>query len=275
MHLEIIVVDDGSTDNTAEIAAQFATVNYIQQENQGIAAARNTGLRASNGQYLVFLDADDRLLPNALDAGVSCLNDCPECAFAYGGYYHITADGSSLQRNTNRIEDATYAELLKFNVIGMQATVMYRRAVVESVGGYDTSLSACEDYDLYLRLTRSFPIRSHQHLIAEYRIHETNMTRDSLLMLKTALSALDSQWCYVKSKKHYEDSYREGKNRWRSLYGEDLIQQVRAHARANEWQRVLRGAIVIARYYPHGLLANIYRKVNRMFSKQRSTNDHS
>src|SRR3954469_14899324 len=70
--VEIVVVDDGSPDNTREVAARYATVRYVRQENQGLASARNTGIRESVSPYLVFLDADDRLLPNALAAGLAC-----------------------------------------------------------------------------------------------------------------------------------------------------------------------------------------------------------
>src|SRR5689334_574125 len=79
-NLEIIVVDDGSQDNTAEVAKGYLGVHYIWQTNQGLSAARNTGLRHSRGDYLVFLDADDRLLPGALVAGLEYLSIHPDAA---------------------------------------------------------------------------------------------------------------------------------------------------------------------------------------------------
>ena len=101
-HLEIIVVDDGSPDNTEEVATRYSGVRYVQQANQGLAAARNTGLRHSTGAYLVFLDADDRLLPQAVEVGLQQLQAHPECAFTFGKWRQIAGDGSPLPKTDSR-----------------------------------------------------------------------------------------------------------------------------------------------------------------------------
>jgi len=81
---EIIVVDDGSPDNTAAVVARYPTVQYVYQHNQNVSAARNNGLKHASGKYLAFLDGDDRLLPRALETGVKYLDTDPSLAFVAG-----------------------------------------------------------------------------------------------------------------------------------------------------------------------------------------------
>src|SRR5829696_1766997 len=111
-YIEIVVIDDGSTDNTSKVAGSYSGVCCIRQDNQGLSAARNTGLRHSEGEYVVFLDADDRLLPEALQAGIECLQTNPECAVTFGHYRLIASDGSFLkQRRQPVVGKDSYAAL--------------------------------------------------------------------------------------------------------------------------------------------------------------------
>ena len=126
----------------------------------------------------MFLDADDRLLPGALAAGLASLNDHPDCAFAYGGYQYIAADGSFVraqEESPRRTRRMRKMGLLRCNHIAMLATVMYRRDALERMGGFDTSVPGVEDYELYLRIAREFPVRRHPRVVAEYRRHGSNM----------------------------------------------------------------------------------------------------
>src|SRR5919107_4763688 len=137
LRFEIVVVDDGSTDDTAEVAACYPGVRCVRQDNRGLSAARNSGLRHSEGEYVVFLDADDRLLPEALATGLECLKSYPECAFASGRYRFIASDGSFLKQPRERlVEKDSYVALLQRNYIGVPAVVIYRRAVFASIGGF-------------------------------------------------------------------------------------------------------------------------------------------
>jgi glycosyltransferase involved in cell wall biosynthesis len=217
---EVLVVDDGSTDRTAQVTMTYPKLRYIRQENSGVSAARNTGLKQSRGEYLVFLNADDRLLPDALEIGVSFLRQHPSCAFAAGHCRFVAEDGSLLVGSEWRgVSSDHYLELLRGNYIWCPGSVIYRRSVLEVAKGFDTSLAGAEDYDLYLRISRSYPVFCHNQLVVEYRFHGSNTSADNLRMLRETLKALDIQWDSVKGDSRRTDAFMAGKKHWQDYYG--------------------------------------------------------
>ena len=253
---ETIVIDDGSPDNTAEVAARYPGVRYVRQTNQGLSAARNTGIRESSGQYLVFLDADDRLLPHALRDGLACFDEHPEAAFVSGHHRYINRDGSLRNEYPpTPIDDHPYVALLKRNYIGMHATVMYTRTVFDAVGTFDTTLKSCEDYDLYLRIARRFPVYHHHHLAAEYRWHGANMTNNSGRMLKSAMRVLRSQWPYFRVEPEYVRACRLGIRFWRNYFGGLVVTRLRKNVGEKRWRLVAQNLLTLVRFLPQWLSA--------------------
>jgi glycosyltransferase involved in cell wall biosynthesis len=269
-HFEIIVVDDGSPDNTSEVAARYARVRCIRQDNQGLAGARNTGIRESKGSYLVFLDADDRLLPDALKVGVECLKARPECAFVSGLYRFIAADGSPLPpiRDLPCPDKEQYMEMLRGDYIITPAVIMHRRSVFEVVGGFDSSVNAAADYDLCLRVARKFPVYCHGEVIIEYRLHASNMTLDSVLMLNATLDVLHSQWRHTKGNKPYKEAIKKGIRVSKDHYGGQLAYRMLAHAQKREWKNALRDMLLVLRYYPR-VFIRAWRKLKSYGHLQR------
>ncbi|RDV16712.1 glycosyltransferase [Pontibacter diazotrophicus] len=222
--IEIIVVDDGSTDNTREVAASTKGVKYIYQKNQGLSAARNTGVRHSEGELLVFLDADDWLLPDAINLNVHYLLQNEQLAFVSGGHDKVFVDEGIVKEEVYEVPSEHYFHLLQGNYIGMHATVMYRRWVFEEFA-YDTSLKACEDYDLYLRITRKYPVLHHTGKIAAYRLHTANMSGNIPFMLATALQVLDRQQKNIQSAVEQEALDR-GHAVWKNYYCDELYRKL-------------------------------------------------
>jgi glycosyltransferase involved in cell wall biosynthesis len=176
---EIIIVDDGSTDHPEDVVTRFPGVRFIRQDNKGLAAARNTGLRAARGDKVVFLDADDLLAPDAIESGLACFIRYPDAGFVYGAYRVVNAEGVPISKvKFEEIGPDAFASFLKGNCIGMHATVLYDRERIVACGGFNETLRRCEDYDLYLRLSLKHPVACHPTLTAYYRWHGGNMSAD-------------------------------------------------------------------------------------------------
>jgi len=250
-HFEVVVVDDGSNDNTAAVVNRYPGIRYFRQENQGLAAARNAGLRQTMGEYLVFLDSDDRLLPSALEAGLRCFRGNPACGFVYGHCQFIAFDGASMRGLPPPVVKVDfYLELLRGMPILAPASVMYRREVFESVGGFNVALSPAADYKMYYDIARRFPVSCHGEKIVEYRKHGTSMTRDSLRMLRANLAALRLQRQHVKADRSKKEAYKAGIKFWKKQCGPGAVQQIKALAETGQWKRAIAGSWTLLRLCP-------------------------
>ena len=221
---EVIVVDDGSTDDPRGILTGWPDVRLITQDNRGLAAARNTGLRATRSGYVLFLDADDLLTPSAIAAGLECFRQYPDAALVYGGHRRIDRDGRPLTEvRYQPITGDPFSALLRGNIIGMHGTVLYRRAVLLEAGAFDESLRRCEDYDVYLRLSRERPVASHPEETALYRWHGTNMSTDPPTMLRSVLDVHRRHRPSVRDDARRIGAWREGRTNFRNYYAGEVL----------------------------------------------------
>jgi glycosyltransferase involved in cell wall biosynthesis len=253
-NMEIIVVDDGSTDTTRSVAGRYREVICISQRNQGLSAARNAGLRKARGEYVVLLDADDRLLPDALSIGVREITAMPQLAFVSGHCRLITPDGLPYDEEQLVIPNNHYRALLTHNYIWCPATVLYRASIFKEAGLFDVNLRSCEDYELYLRITRSHPVSSHGNVVAEYRQHRESMSRNAARMLVHALKVLRSQEIFVTRRPADYAAYRRGLWFWRNWYGKQTARNVRDRARRGEWRLALESFLTLLTHHPAGIV---------------------
>jgi hypothetical protein len=257
--VEVTVVDDGSTDDTAAVAERYPSVRYIHQRNGGAPRARNAGLRGSRGDLVVFLDADDRLLPAALAMGVTALDAHADWAFVTGHVRLIGADG--VVRATPPQDHATgnqFVALLRSNYIWTPGAVLYRRSVLDSAGAFDPAAGASADYELNIRIARQHPIGCHHGLVLDYRRHDSNMSGDIGEMLRSAVSVRRAQRKFVGAEPGAAQAWKAGLDIVRADFGERLVARVKRDARTRgQRSRALLGLVRLARYYPAGLLRTL------------------
>jgi glycosyltransferase involved in cell wall biosynthesis len=259
--IEIIVCDDGSSDDTPQVAARFQEVQYLFQPNGGAARARNAGLRKAAGELVVFLDADDRLLPGAVSTGVVALTAHPDWACVSGHVRIIDRGGVAVDTPPqDHAAGNQYVALLRSNYIWTPGAVLYRRAALDAAGAFDPSAGASADYELNLRLARRFALGCHHEVVLEYRRHDANMSADPARMLRSAMSVRLAQRQFVAGNRAAEEAWKEGLRIVRADVGERLLERVKRDARTRgQRRRALAGAISLAQYYPAGLLRTLAR----------------
>jgi len=192
VHYEIIVVDDGSTDNSREVLSTFGDqIQCIYQKNAGLSAARNTGIKASKGALVGVLDADDMYESHYLSTLVSALQENFDADGIYCGYQFVDHTNNLLPQVESRpVEpDKLYEALLDGNFF-VPESIFLRRAVYENVGLFDEALQACEDWDVWLRTAKKYRIIHSARILTRHRVLPGSMSTDPLRMLNNRLAVL-------------------------------------------------------------------------------------
>jgi len=180
---ELIVVDDGSTDGSGELADRLAAeeprMRVIHQANAGPAAARNTALAASTGQWLTYLDSDDVWRGDALAAYADHIAAHPEAQFLYGYRHRLNEDGSVTELPGQHQDRPTGTAELFDRMYLSHLCVCYRRELIDRAGPYDPALRNCEDYELYLRLSLHCRFEPIGRVTGLRRRHGRNISRQT------------------------------------------------------------------------------------------------
>lgn len=251
---EIIVVNDGSTDETVSVASRFEVVKLINQRNRGVAAARNVGAKGSRGDFLCFVDADDRLLPCSLAVGVQHLQARPSCAVAFGHCRLITCEGESMPTlDAPGFGTYQYSDVLRNCPIWTPSVAMQRRHAFQDAGGFDPAFGVCEDYELYLRLARRAELYCHGTVVAEYRRHPQARSLNLRRMLRTGVRVFGIEKQHVVGDDELTAAWDDGVDLWRRLYGGQLADEFRCSLWTRGWPELVADLGALLRFYPTGL----------------------
>jgi Glycosyl transferase family 2 len=268
-HVEVVVVEDGSANDASQIVARYPGVRCMgtrrdgepapapapgRGQSVGVAQARNAGIRATNGDFLVFLDAGERLLERAIETGVRTLDEHPACAAAVGACRSGARGGGRLGAPAQpAAAREQFARLMRDDWAGSSARAIYRRSLLEHVRGFEPSLDAVADFAFNLAVARQFPIAGHDMPVAECRGGGREVGGDPGTMLAQTLGAMRRQRRYVRRDHELRRAYRDGVGRCKRRWGEALAGQARESLRDGRRRDALGQIVLLARMWPRGV----------------------
>ncbi|HET7558455.1 MAG TPA: glycosyltransferase [Limnochordia bacterium] len=194
-HFELIVLDDGSTDNPRRVVQTFADarIRFVSRPHQGLPRTLNAGWALAEGEYLTWTSADNELLPTMLEELVAVLERDPEAGAVYADYVQIDAAGRTLRRMSKG--EYNVRERMNFG-----PAFLFRRAVVERVGLFDTTLQGIEDRDYSMRMALAAPVRWLPKELYRYRLHDNSMTgryRRGVESAEAARQRFRQKWAHL------------------------------------------------------------------------------
>ncbi|MEN4054261.1 glycosyltransferase family A protein [Sulfurimonas sp. NWX79] len=206
---ELIIIDDGSTDNTKQITKDFPDIIYIYQENRGVSCARNVGIKATKYEWIAFLDSDDEWDEKKLEKQVSFHESNPDILMSYTAEQWIrNGQVIKIPKKYRKVGDDIFMENLSYCNIAPSSVVMHKK-LFESVGLFDESLPVCEDYDLWLRILLKHKVGLiNEKLIIKHAGHDKQLGFSKDLD-KYRMYALEKLLQFVEQKEMKEEIAKE------------------------------------------------------------------
>lgn len=261
---ECIVVDDGSPADLRPVVSAHHQTTLLRQANAGCAMARNTGLGVARGQFIVILDADDYLLPEALEAGLRELAAHPECGFSVGRREEMTYEGGPVPWGVPTLPNETrmhHALLAAQWYILPPSSAMFRREVVEAIGGFQDPWGA-DDLDFYLRVAHRFEGWCfNEPAVTRYRRYSASSSRNGARMLQSMRAVYARQWPLVQGDPAGEEAWHRGREKLTEIFRDCLAENLRDRIAAGAWRRALACIPLLARESPRRLRDELARIV--------------
>jgi glycosyltransferase involved in cell wall biosynthesis len=194
---ELLIVNDGSSDNIVQWATHITDdrVKLISQKNQGVSAARNTGIMQSSGEYLAFLDADDLWKPTKLEKQVRRFEEYPAAGLVYTWTTLVDALGKPIKRAiASQLEGNVWEQILVANMIGNGSSAMIRRSCFETVGMFDPKLSSAADRDMWIRIASCYPFAVVKEPLTLWRQHTNSMSKNCQSMMQDLREVIEKNF---------------------------------------------------------------------------------
>jgi glycosyltransferase involved in cell wall biosynthesis len=256
---EIIVVDDGSTDETQTLISDRygQSVRYFYQPNRGLAAARNTGLSVATGEYVQFLDADDVLLPAKVATHVAALESHHEYSVVYSDFAFMddTLTGASEPGSfQDRYRSGQILSHLLADSFIVAHAALSRLEDIRSAGGFDETLAACEDYDLWLRLAAAGRLFLHTpDVLVLYRRRSGSMSTDTLQQIASTIEVIAKVPTYTTMGRRDRHSHRRRLADLREMMVRSLALEGLASLKRNRFRHAAARLLRAVAYHPGGI----------------------
>src|SRR3990172_347270 len=203
---EIIVVDDGSIDNTKEVLTPFMQkINYIYyHQNKGSHVARNIGIQSSRGKYIAFIDADDIWLPEKLQTDIEYFETHPEVNMVYSKHLNIDQNGRMLdEASQKRLPSGNiFTQLFSEQNFIITSSVVVRKEIFETTGLFYEQLSNCQDWDMWLRIAFYFKVGGINTPLVKYRHNPHSLSKNRNNVLKYQKMVIDKIYSNFKDKEN-------------------------------------------------------------------------
>jgi cellulose synthase/poly-beta-1,6-N-acetylglucosamine synthase-like glycosyltransferase len=269
-NIEVVVVDDASSDETAAVCKNLSGIKYVRVEtNQGVAGARNIGLVASRGEYLSFLDDDDTRLPDSMDAQIDSLRREPQAGLIYGRAIYGTQEGlPGKQSYPNECPAGDiFWKLLGRNFIPCGSAV-FRRSCLTRVGLLDDAISGLDDWDLWVRIAEVYPILSAEAPVIVWRRSAPNSgqgTSRAAQLVTKSIGQFRNDW--MRLPRALSAPGKQRRSAWREFSEnmiEHLIWESGRAVRCGEWSQAVWNLLVLPRFSPLTLMRIVRHRVFRV-----------
>tara|TARA_Y100000296_G_scaffold37900_1_gene43844 strand:+ start:3782 stop:4681 length:900 start_codon:yes stop_codon:yes gene_type:complete len=255
----VIVVDDGSNDNSLQVLETFTDrITLIAKENGGVSSARNIGLTYTDDEYIVFLDADDILTSDAIERHLSVASTNPEAGLIYGSNYIINETGQVVGKNPQTWDYKTIQQVAE-GQIPAPSQSMYRRKAVIEAGGFDQKITHGEDMDLILRIGINYEIVSHEYYVVHYRHHPGQATKKPSVAY-TGMMQIIAKYSDSNQYRDISESinWKQAERRWKRYFGQFIPIEIAKNLINGDFTAALKKLRLYITMLPEGLFGTMH-----------------